>query len=325
MQRPSSRHLVPAELDPVLEHFPKVDFEQGLEAYRGNFLKDEMPPPPPEAVAVACEERTIPGPEGAPDLRILIYTPPASAEGILPCLFNIHGGGYVIGIPEQNDLANRLKALELGAVVVATSYRLAPETPFPGALEDCYAALSWVAENAKEIGIDVARIAVSGESAGGGHAAALAIHARNRRRETGKGPEICLLLLDAPMLDDRTGTSHDPHPYTGEFLWKPELNRFGWQALLGREPGGDDVPEEAVPARVRDLSDLPQTFIVIGSLDLFLEESLEYARRLTRAGVPLELHVIPGGFHGFTLAKDSPQAKLAWELEIKALDRAFDG
>jgi triacylglycerol lipase len=272
---------------------------------------------------VACEERFIPGPQGAPDIRILICSPPRPASTPCPALLNIHGGGYVMGVPEQNDLANRDKALRLGCKVIATSYRLAPETPWPGALEDCYAALCWMHANAGSLGIDPERIAISGESAGGGHAAALAIHARNIARKDPQAPRICFQLLDAPMLDDRTGTSADEHPFAGEFLWRPELNRFGWQALLGREPGGSDVPEAAVPARVADLSGLPPACITIGSLDLFLEESLEYARRLTRAGVLVELHVIAGGFHGYTIAKDAPQVRMVDEIERRALARAL--
>jgi len=323
MQRQSSRHLVAPEFAAALKGFPPVDFADGLEQFRGNFLVDAMPSPPPELAVVRCEERMIPGPEGAPDIRILIYTPPAGVRTPRPALLNIHGGGYVMGVPEQNDLANRDKALRLGCPVVATSYRLAPETAWPGAVEDCYAALCWMHDSAAELGIDRSRIAISGESAGGGHAAALAIHARNKARQNESAPRICFQLLDAPMLDDRTGATADDHPFTGEFMWRPDLNRFGWQALLGMEPGGPDVPEAAVPARVRDLSGLPPTCITIGSLDLFLEESLEYARRLTRAGVLVELHVIPGGFHGYTIAKHAPQVQMIDDIERRALARAL--
>jgi len=323
MQRQSSRHLVAPEFVAALDGFPPVDFEQGLENYRGDFLVDAMPSPPPELSVVSCDERFVPGPDDAPDVRVLVYSPPMPAGDPCPALLNIHGGGYVMGVPEQNDLANRDKALRLGCKVIATSYRLAPETRWPGAVEDCYAALCWMHENAADLGIDPDRIAISGESAGGGHAAALAIYARNEARGNPQAPRICFQLLDAPMLDDRTGTSGEEHPFTGEFMWRPELNRFGWQALLGMEPGGPGVPDAAVPARVEDLSDLPPTCITIGSLDLFLEESLEYARRLTRAGVPVELHVIPGGFHGYTIAKDAPLVRMIDEIERRALARAL--
>ena len=269
------------------------------------------------------EERTVPGLGDAPDIRLLIYRPPGLGEGPHPVLLNIHGGGYVIGSPEQNDPMNRARALALGCPVIATSYRLAPETRFTGAVEDCYAALCWIASHAGEMDFDASRIAISGESAGGGHAAALALHARERRRAGEDAPVICLQLLDSPMLDDRTSSSADPHPWTGQFIWTRDHNSFGWSSLLGQEAGSEHVPEHAVPARVQDLSDLPPACITIGGLDLFLEESLEYARRLSRAGVPVELHVIPGGYHGFGLAANAPQVRQKDELEVAALRRAL--
>ena len=125
------------------------------------------------------------------------------------------------------------------------------------------------------------------------------------------------------MLDDRTCVSADPHPYAGEFVWTPEKNHFGWKSLLGVEPGSADIHETAAPARVKDLSGLPPTYISIGALDLFLEESLEYVRRLTRAGVPTELHVIPGAYHGYGFAGAAPQSRLAAMLRIQALARVF--
>ena len=142
-------------------------------------------------------------------------------------------------------------------------------------------------------------------------------------RATRVVPEICFQIHDAPMLDDRTGTTSDPHPHTGEFVWTPEKNRFGWQALLDLEPGGAEVRDEMVPARTPDLSGLPPTFISVGALDLFLEENLEYTRRLSRAGVPVELHVIPGAYHGFGVAGQSPQLEQLAQLRNNALARAF--
>jgi triacylglycerol lipase len=311
--------LVAPELAPALEFFPDLDFSQGIARFRGTFVSDAvLPPLPPELEVVTRTERFIPGPSGAADLRVLHYTPPGGSTTARAALLHIHGGGYVLGIPEANDAANRATALALGIVVVSVDYRLAPETVWPGALEDCYAALVWMHDNAAELGIDPARIAIAGESAGGGHAAALALHARDRG-----GPAICFQLLDAPMLDDRTGTTSDPHPHVGHFVWTPEKNRFGWRALLGVEPGGPDVPAAAVPARAADLSDLPPTFVSVGALDLFLEEDMDFVRRLTRAGVPAELHVIPGAYHGFGMAQGSPQVAQTAELRNRALARAL--
>jgi triacylglycerol lipase len=284
-------------------------------------ISASMKPPPLSAAqqAVRCEQRFVPGSTGAPDVRVLIYSPDTKAAAPVPAYLHIHGGGYILGVPEMNDGMNRSTVVEHGCVVVSVDYRLAPETRYPGALEDCYAALLWLHKNAGQLGVDHSRIAIGGESAGGGHAAALAILARKR----GEVP-ICLQLLDSPMIDDRTGSVSDPHPYCGEFVWTPASNRFGWGALLGVEPGASDVPADAVPARTKDLSRLPPTFITVGALDLFAEENIEYARRLIRAGVPTELHVIPGAYHGFgVVGSDTPQVQTLMRLRRDALSRAF--
>ncbi len=314
----STAHLVAPELAPGLANFPPLDFEHGLDKIRAGFTDREMPPMPAGLENAQFEERMIPGPAGAPDVRVLIYSPPGAAEGKRPAICHIHGGGYVVGRADIGDFSNRALALTLGCVVVSVDYRKAPETQWPGARDDCYAALLWMNENADALGIDVNRIAIAGESAGGGHAAAVAIHARNMG-----GPKLVLQLLDAPMLDDRTGTTADPHLHTGEFVWTPEHNRFGWKALLGVEPGSADVKDETVPARVRDYAGLPPAFISVGALDLFLEEDMEYVRRLTREGIPAELYVIPGAYHGFGVAGPTPQTLTLTKLRNTALARAF--
>jgi acetyl esterase/lipase len=196
---------------------------------------------------------------------------------------------------------------------------MAPETRFPGSLDDNYAALRWMHTNAQELGIDVSRIALKGESAGGGHAAALAIAARDR----GEFP-LCLQVLIYPMLDDRTGSSRRLPTQFGKYAWTPENNRYGWTALLGRPAGADTVPANSVPARVANLAGLAPAFIGVGSIDLFALEDIDYAQRLITAGVPTELSLVPGGFHGFDLIV--PQASLsiqftkAWN---EAIRRAF--
>ncbi len=324
MNPPSSRHLIAPELLGALDNFPPMDFgSMPIEVFRSGMAGRELPPLPPALAAVSCEERFILGAPGDPDVRVLLYTPPGEAKGLRPGLLEIHGGGYVIGNADMSDAANRLLALQLGAVVLGVDYRLAPETPWPGSRNDNYAALCWLAENAASLNVDPARIAISGGSAGGGHAAALALHARNQAKADRNAPAICFQLLDFPMLDDRTCTLSEPHPFTGEFVWTGERNHFGWKALLGVEPGSDGVDETAAPARASDLSGLPPAFLHVGTLDLFLEENLEYARRLTRAGVPVELHVIPGAYHGSGMAFDAPQSKLAADLRVKALARAL--
>jgi acetyl esterase/lipase len=269
----------------------------------------QFPMEAPPAGAVACNERKLPSINGAPSVRVLIYSPPAAAQPA-PAVLHIHGGGFLIGNPEMNDSRNRLLAQDMGCVVMSVDYRLAPETPFPGGIEDCYAALYWLHRHAGEMGIDPQRIAIVGESAGGGLAASLALLARDR----GEVP-VCFQQLIFPMLDDRTGTVGAEHPYAGEFLWRPASNRFAWQSLLNAPPGGSDVSPYAAAARAEDLAGLPPAFIAVGALDLFVEEDIDYARRLIRAGVPTELHVYPGAFHGYQMA---PQARIAQQADRDA-------
>jgi triacylglycerol lipase len=219
---------------------------------------------------------------------------PEAADAPLPCIVHMHGGGYVIGSPHADAPQHRALAAALQCCIVSVDYRLAPETPFPGAIEDCYAALTWLFANAELLGIDPSRVGVMGESAGGGLAAALALMARDRGDFA-----LAFQHLIYPMIDDRTCVTADPHPYAGEFIWTPHNNRFGWASLLGGAPGAADVSPYAAAARAESLSSLPPAFISTGALDLFLEEDLDYARRLMRAGVPVELHVYPGGFHAF--------------------------
>jgi acetyl esterase/lipase len=261
-------------------------------------------------------EHHVPGPPGAPDVRVLVYIPRHGVRP-LPALLWIHGGGYVIGSADQDDLQVKSIVAQAGCAAVSVDYRLAPETPHPGPVEDCYAALKWLHANAAELGVDADRIAIGGASAGGGLAAGLGLLARDR----GEVP-LAFQLLIYPMLDDRTVTA-EPHPYTGEFIWTADSNRFGWTALLGREPGGADVSPYAAAARAEDLAGLPPIYICVGALDLFLEEDLEYARRLMRVGVPTELHVYPGAYHAFNIAGDALVTRAFTRDSMDALRRAL--
>ena len=209
---------------------------------------------------------------------------PAGANGAIPALLWIHGGGYLIGSPEQEDALCRRYAEQLGVVVAAVRYRLAPQHPYPAALEDCYSALTWLAGLP---GVDAHRIAIGGASAGGGLTAALAFLARDRAEVT-----PVLQVLSYPMLDDRTVDPARDKP--GFRLWNTASNRIGWTSYLG---GAD--PSIAVPARRDDLAGLPAAWIGVGTLDLFHDEDLAYAGRLTAASVPCQVYEVPGAFHGF--------------------------
>lgn len=283
-----SFHLVDEELRSFLEAFPGIPI--GLEYLPA--LRQAPGVAPLPAPAPQPEYRVIPGPADNPELKVIILDPSPGVAG-RPALLHIHGGGYILGSAEAFVPMLQRYAMEAECVVVTVEYRLAPETPFPGALEDNLAALRWVVKNSAALGIDPARIGVGGESAGGGHAAALAIAARDCG-----GPAIAFQFLVYPMLDDRTGSSRPASQYTGEYVWTAEHNRFGWTSLLG-VPAGGDVPEGSVPARALDVSRLPPAFIACGALDIFVEEDITYAARLITAGVPVELYVEPGCYHGF--------------------------
>lgn len=315
-----TKHLVDPEIVAMLDLFPPLQFTPAtLPQVRADLtaLSAQMAAGLPAFPDIEVTERFVPGPSGAPDVRVLVYLP-TSAPRPLSALLWIHGGGYVLGTADQEDAGVKSIVAQVGCAAVSVDYRLAPETPFPGPVEDCYAALTWLHAYAAELGVDPGRLAIGGGSAGGGLAAGLGLLARDR----GEVP-LAFQLLIYPMLDDRTVNAADPHPYTGEFIWTPDANRFGWASLLGEEPGGADVSPYAAAARAARLAGLPPTYIGVGALDLFLEEDLEYARRLIREGVPTELHVYPGAFHGFNMMAESQVARAHTRDSLDALRRAL--
>ena len=271
----------------------------------------------PLAPSPVVREALIPGPPGAPQVKVYIAgdTPGASK----PAVLHIHGGGYIAGSASDSRPLIQGLAATHDCVAITVEYRLAPETAFPGSLEDNYAALRWMHANQKELGIDISRIAVKGESAGGGHAAALAIAVRDRAEFA-----LCLQVLIYPMLDDRTGSTHKLPPFMGRYIWTTEDNRFGWTSLLGVPAGSASVPANSVPARVKNLAGLAPAFIGVGSVDLFAPEDLEYAQCLMAAGIPVEVNLVPGGFHGFDLfAPDASLTKQFKKSYDEAIRRAF--
>ncbi|MBC7169279.1 alpha/beta hydrolase [Phenylobacterium sp.] len=311
-----SRHLVDPQLLPLLETIPPFELSEAvLPMMRGRPAR--FTPRAEDVARTTLERRRVPGPKDAPEVELLVYRPKA-ATGPLPAILHIHGGGYVAGAAADNEAVHRPLAADLACVIVSVEYRLAPETPFPGPVEDCYAALAWIGRNAAELGVDATRLGVMGESAGGGLAAALALLARDRGEYA-----LAFQHLIYPMIDDRTCAAAEPHPYAGEFVWTPQANRFGWRSLLGQEPGGEGVSPYAAAARAERLEGLPPAFIATGSLDLFLEEDLAYAQRLLRAGVPVELHVYPGAFHGFQWAAEAEVSQTAARDSRAALARAL--
>ena len=286
-RRPAVDRVAPDLRSPVLYLPTDLRGERTLRVVRSISTRAA----PPVVRGVEVTERRTGGTEDAPAARVVLYEPPWRVRPSGALLW-IHGGGMVMGRPEQaNTWCSRL-AGDLDIVVVSVDYRLAPEHPFPAGLTDCHTALTWVHDRADELGIDRTRIAVGGDSAGGGLAAALCQLARDRG-----GPDICFQLLNYPMLDDRTVLRAD-HQGRGAFIWTPASNRFGWSAYLGRTPSHTDAPTHAAPARTTDLAGLPPAWIGVGDLDLFHSEDVDYAARLTSAGVPCELRVEPGMYHG---------------------------
>ncbi len=314
-----SRRFVDPELLPLLDLFPTGRFSpQTLAQTRTDFAATlaAATADAPEIPGVTHSEQRVPGPDGASDVRVLVYVP-EDAPRPLPALLWIHGGGHVVGVAEQSGPTVRRIAAEVGCAVISVDYRLSPETPFPGQLDDCYAALAWLHGAGDDLGIDPGRIAVGGDSAGGGLAAGLALLDRDRGEVA-----LAYQLLIYPMLDDRTGLTIEPAATCGEFVWNRDANRFGWGAFLGREPGSEEVSPYAAPARAESLAGLPPAFIGVGDLDLFVEEDIAYARRLIHAGVPTELHVYPGAIHGFYNVPGAGVADAATRDYLDALRRA---
>jgi acetyl esterase/lipase len=270
--------------------------------------------------AVELTERQIPGPAGAPDLSVLILRPARDPGRALPGVYHTHGGGMVLGTNRTGAEEMARWVDELGAVAVSVEYRLAPEHPHPAPVEDCYAGLTWTAEHAAELGIDPSRLIIAGASAGGGLAAGTALMARDRG-----GPALTHQILMCPMLDDRCGTPSSQE-LDGEGVWDRTSNRTGWTALLGEACGGPDVSPYAAPARAEDLTGLPATFIDVGSVETFRDEDIDYAARLSRAGVSVEFHLWPGGFHGFDMmAPQSALGQAARATRLGYLRRALAG
>ena len=259
--------------------------------------------------------------EAADGHRVLVRVyRPKQRRDRSPGLYWIHGGGMVLGSVDINDASCAAIASDLNVVVASVEYRLAPEFPYPTPLEDCYCGLVWFFDQAEAFGLDTARIAIGGASAGGCLAAGLALLARDRKQVS-----PCFQLLTFPMLDDRNETPSS-FMIDDNRVWNRDANMAGWSAYLDGNNGADDVPYYAAPARATDLGGLPPAIITVGGLDIFLDEDIAYAQALLAAEVPCELHVYPGAFHGSsTLVPDSDTSRRWRRDEKAALDRALNG
>lgn len=289
-----------------------ADARKRLNARRAAMPIPELP------ASVSITDHLVDGFDGH-SLMVRVYRSDTERTN-KPGFYWTHGGGLILGDVSSSDPWCAEIAHKLGVVVASVEYRLAPEFRYPIPLEDCYAGLIWFFENAPAFGIDNTRIAIGGGSAGAGLTAGLAMLARDRGQV-----QPCFQLLTAPMLDDRNETASS-HFITDTRLWNRAANRVGWDAYLNGKAGGADIPIYAAPGRATDLSGLPPAIITIGDLDLFLDEAVEFAQTLLHAGVPAELHVYPGAFHGSTGLVPESDLSLRWRRdELAALDRALNG
>ncbi|KPF84091.1 alpha/beta hydrolase [Novosphingobium sp. AAP93] len=306
----TTRHLVDPELLALAEGFPPMELsDASLPAIRAG-MKALMEAQPVLDIPAKWTEVQVPSGEGERMIRCVVVKP-LGRQDHAPAILHFHGGGHVIGQPEMSRRQLMTWAAELGCLVLSVDYRLAPETPFPGPMDDAYAALGWLHQNAAKLGIDPRRIAVSGESAGGAMAASLCLMARDRGEYS-----IAFQHLEMPRLDDRL--PDPPNPATGEFIWRAENSEYCRTAYLR----GDPSPYGSA-ARATDLANLPPAYIMVGALDLFVDECLAYAGRLIRADVAVELIVYPGCFHGFRMALEASVTRRADADGLNALRKAF--
>ena len=306
-KRSKSLHLVDPELRPILDVFSGFDVNVNeLETLRGLSTSKPLNSPPFQEHYIQRET------EGEP-LRVLVITPKKAKARKRAGLLYMHGGGFVFGSPETILPSVQKLAADTGRVIVLPQYRLAPEFPFPAALDDNLLALSWLHQNARKLNLDTSDIAIGGDSAGGSHASVLMAAVRGMDELP-----VSKLFLIYPMLDNRTGQRGDVN-MTGEFIWTAENNRFGWTSYLG---AADDLTNGCIPARLKSLKGFPPTFIATGSLDLFMEENICFIERLQAAGITADIYMAEGAYHGFNVMV--PSAKVSREFHaacVRALNQ----
>lgn len=289
--------LSAVKLDPEL-----MSNKEGLAQINATFTKAAQ-----ESAVQPDAVFTAPAKGSQPAVNLYVFRPDKGKNAKLPVIYFIHGGGYLLGNARQQNAALLELANLNNVAVVSVEYRLAPDAPFPADINDAYYGLTYVLNNADKFNIDADKAVIMGESAGGGLAARLALKVRDAGELKIKGQ-----ILIYPMLDYRTGTAESPYnsPNTGEFVWTREFNRTGWTMLKG----GQDIAAKDMPyysaATAEKLTGLPRTYIVVGDLDLFVNEDIDYANRLIQAGVKTDLQVISGVYHAFELFNpESPQTK----------------
>ena len=312
------KRIYDPEVEEVASMFPRLDISDvltaraTLETFIEDMAKQGVERPTDDGVEEI--ERTIPGPGGAPDVRIRIYMPKERTEAG-PGFVNFHGGGFVLGDLESEHPRCLVMAAAAGAVSVGVDYRLAPENPFPAGVEDCYSALQWVVEHAQELKINPAKIAIGGCSAGGNLTAAVALMARDRG-----GPRAALQMLFYPVIDDHCDTP-SMLDGAGLYIWDYQNSLDMWHHYIGRDRS--TVSPYASPARAGDLSGLPPAYVMTCEHDPLRDEALIYATRLMQAGVPVDLHNYPGTVHGFDFLTQALISTRAVREGVEAFQRAM--
>ncbi|WP_371318220.1 alpha/beta hydrolase [Paenibacillus elgii] len=299
------------------------ELKQGVELLTPLHLPDDLAmerqrplPPTNSSKSVQITERYISGGDSK-EMLVKIYEPVRREDQKLPAFLWVHGGGYVLGHPSSDDVLCECFVKAANCIVISPDYRLAPEHPFPAAIEDCYAALVWITNRAEEMNIDLSRIAIGGASAGGGLTAALALMARDKG-----GPAICFQMPLYPMIDDRNVTP-STHEITHPAVWNRANNLAAWKMYLG-EHAHRDISPYAAPSRAKSLTGLPPVYTCVGQLDPFRDETIDYVARLAQAGVDVEFQLYPGCYHGFEhVVPDAEISQRARNGYLDALARAF--
>ncbi|PEV91902.1 lipase [Bacillus thuringiensis] len=297
------------ELKQAFSQFPGFQLEGDLEASRSLLSNPHLE----KSELVNMTKRMIPGAAG--EMLVKIYEPVEKNKNLdkLPATLWIHGGGYVMGHPDMDDVLCERFVQTAECVVVSVDYRLAPEHPYPAAIEDCYAGLVWMTNEADSLGIDVNRVAIAGASGGGGLTAALALMARDKG-----GPSIIFQMPLYPMLDSHNITPSSYEIIEDNATWNRSNNLTAWNMYLGKKNDTNEPSPYAVPSRADNLAGLPPTYTCVGQLDLFRDEIIEYVTRLAQAGVDVEFHLYPGCFHCFEVFV--PEA----EVSLRASQNYFD-
>lgn len=310
-----SKYALDPELGNQLAILPKLD-DPDIHTSRRSLADAMSRLPKPDTTGVTVVQREAPGSHGGQAVPITVYTPDNYARRA--CVLDVHGGGFTMGSAAMNHAANIRIARQLGVPVVSVDYRLAPEHPFPAALDDCYSALRWVQSGGHEDDLGEVSIALHGFSAGAGLCAALALRARDA-----DGPHITFQYLGCPLLDDRLDT-RSMQEFTNTPMWTRSMTASSWKSYLGPAHASSiAAPAYAAPARAGDLTGLPPTYLSVMTFDPLRDEGIAYAQRLIECGVPTELHLFPGTFHGSNLIHRAAISRRETSERIEVLRRGL--